>query len=862
MNKRRLRSSFAVGLLAVGFATSAAHGQFLDESLRDGVLPSGWTATEIDFRTAAGGYALFQETTSVLTSPVFDASQASEIEVAYSVAKFGSGEDGPLEVQYSLDGASWIPAGDSPTPDDSTYIDDTITIPTTAETMQIRFLSASSPSRKRLRDVIVGERARLTLDLDVSSISEGGLDFITGTVTASAPVSGNTLITVALSDGSEATTADAEIFDGETEGTFIISPVDDAWPDGDREVTVAVSGPLFDPAEATFTVTDDDSEFLLAIHEVYNHIGGLGADANGDGIANDTDEFVEIVNLSGGTLDLSGVELADSSFVRHVFPDGTVLEDGCSIVVIAGGDLPEGSTAAFGNAEVQIALSNPEFPGLFLDDDGDTLTLIDPFGSVSGLFGGELHAVDLPDQSAATVAESLTSAIDLDPGGGFVWHTTTSGGAPFSPGALADGTPICELTESLALTIEPGTRTEADGFVADAGTVSIPAALERDVTVRIDSSDTTEISTAGASPVVIFAGETTADIALDFIDDSLADGAQAIALTARASGFLNDTVEIQVEDDGDQPPFTDLVINEVDAQNPGTDSAEFIELFNRTSENQPLDGLVVVLYNGNGDQSYRTIALDGFTIPADGFFVIGSPEVANVDLADFTADSLQNGVDAVALYLGSVGEYPDGIPASTSAGTLVDAVVYDDVGGTDAGLQDALTPGQPVASEAGNNGNEIDAASRFPDGGTAFDTSVYTPLPASPGEPNGSGVVGGDFDSWATDNGVANEPFDGDSDGDGIPAGLEYALAGFDPAATDGGAAGTFADGVLSFTKRDEAVTNGDVSYVIEQSTDLGVNDPWAEVTPDVDDATTLSFTLPPGPGIDRVFVRLRVTQN
>ena len=45
--------------------------------------------------------------------------------------------------------------------------------------------------------------------------------------------------------------------------------------------------------------------------------------------------------------------------------------------------------------------------------------------------------------------------------------------------------------------------------------------------------------------------------------------------------------------------FGQVKINEVDSDTPGTDALEFIELTDGGIGNTPLDGLVVVLYNGS-----------------------------------------------------------------------------------------------------------------------------------------------------------------------------------------------------------------------------------------------------------------------
>ncbi|SHI29931.1 ExeM/NucH family extracellular endonuclease [Wenxinia saemankumensis] len=151
--------------------------------------------------------------------------------------------------------------------------------------------------------------------------------------------------------------------------------------------------------------------------------------------------------------------------------------------------------------------------------------------------------------------------------------------------------------------------------------------------------------------------------------------------------------------DPDPGPTSPVRISEIDADQDGTDSAEFVELFDGGAGNTSLDGLTLVLFNGNGDAAYTTIPLDGYSTNEDGYFVIGSDLVDNVDLVAWTTNGLQNGADAVALYLG-------GAPATGEAATttnLVDAVVYGTNDAADTGLLAAL--GQTVQYDEDANGD-------------------------------------------------------------------------------------------------------------------------------------------------------------
>ncbi|RYD65882.1 MAG: hypothetical protein EOP83_06390, partial [Verrucomicrobiaceae bacterium] len=121
----------------------------------------------------------------------------------------------------------------------------------------------------------------------------------------------------------------------------------------------------------------------------------------------------------------------------------------------------------------------------------------------------------------------------------------------------------------------------------------------------------------------------------------------------------------------------------------------------------------------------------------------------------------------------------------------------------------------------------------------------------------GSGA--GSYATWAVAKGIPGEPADGDFDKDGLLNLLEYGL-GLDPKVANG-APGTLAAGSISFTKGTEAVANGDVTYRIDTSPTLGAApSPWTPVTPTVNNATTISYTLPTGQ--PKVFTRLVVTKN
>lgn len=177
-----------------------------------------------------------------------------------------------------------------------------------------------------------------------------------------------------------------------------------------------------------------------------------------------------------------------------------------------------------------------------------------------------------------------------------------------------------------------------------------------------------------------------------------------------------------------------LVINEVDADTPGNDTAEFVELFDGGSGNTPLTGYVLVFFNGTNDQSYHAIDLDGYSTNANGYFVAGNSGV-NLATATFPTNTLQQGADAVALYLGDATAFPNGTAIKTTG--LQDALVYDTDDTDDAGLLTLMNAGQPQVNE-GNAGDAArDANQRCPNGsGGQRNSGVYVQTPPSPGAAN------------------------------------------------------------------------------------------------------------------------------
>ncbi|MGI9609303.1 MAG: ExeM/NucH family extracellular endonuclease, partial [Acidimicrobiia bacterium] len=170
---------------------------------------------------------------------------------------------------------------------------------------------------------------------------------------------------------------------------------------------------------------------------------------------------------------------------------------------------------------------------------------------------------------------------------------------------------------------------------------------------------------------------------------------------------------------------TTLVVNEIDYDQPGGDFAEFVEIYNLSTDPISLSGWTIELVNGSGGGAsiYQTVALPDVVLAAGDYYVVceDAATVANCDLDAIS--SIQNGgPDAVALRSGT---------------DLIDTVSYE--GDTAAPYTE--TSGSGLADSGSTPSVGI---SRFPDG-TDSDVNnidLLSVVCATPGEANTDSTVG------------------------------------------------------------------------------------------------------------------------
>jgi hypothetical protein len=182
---------------------------------------------------------------------------------------------------------------------------------------------------------------------------------------------------------------------------------------------------------------------------------------------------------------------------------------------------------------------------------------------------------------------------------------------------------------------------------------------------------------------------------------------------------------------GEDPPPAPraLRINEIDYDQPGVDTAEFVEIVNTGDRRLRLRGTVLVLVNGTGETEYRRVRLSGRLGPSRRL-VVAAPNVTVAEPSRELAlplprDNVQNGSpDAAAL-------------VHLPRGRVLDAVSYE--GAIDAATIDGLpgtwnlVRGDPVTEIDTND--ETGSLCRLPHatdtGDDDRDWALCTPTPGA-----------------------------------------------------------------------------------------------------------------------------------
>ncbi|MEM6262737.1 MAG: lamin tail domain-containing protein [Bacteroidota bacterium] len=168
---------------------------------------------------------------------------------------------------------------------------------------------------------------------------------------------------------------------------------------------------------------------------------GLDGDTNGDGMyAQAADEFLELYNITGQNLDISGYTIYDAENLvlgtpNHTVPANTIIPPE-GVFVLFGGGTPTGT---FGGAVVQTST----FGDLNMNNSGDTIYIFDTMGN-------KVDTFDIEPLSN-NPNESYTRNPDIT--GAFEQHGDNFP-ILFSPGVRVDGTPFNTAYYVESLTVQ------------------------------------------------------------------------------------------------------------------------------------------------------------------------------------------------------------------------------------------------------------------------------------------------------------------------------------------------------------------------------------------------------------------------
>ena len=606
------------------------------------------------------------------------------------------------------------------------------------------------------------------------------------------------------------------------------------------------------------------------------------------------DRYIELKNTTASPVSLTGYRIAawsdtspsdnegwksgTNTTARVTSLDGfSIPANGNFLIVEPGAGVPGYAANNFDLETDSVNLSATDFDG----DDSIVLYNGSGFSQAEIVDALSISAGQATDKSIYRTSDTL-QGYDLNSGTSFLnfpgtWATKTLTevnnatitdawylNAVFPPKTLTLGLLSSTLQESSGSTTATITRT---GSFAAAAFVTVTASINGVVQFT--------------EPVEIPINTGTANFTINTIDNPWLSGNQAITIQVSCPGYTPGNAPLTVLDDAGDVVLP-VVINEVDSDQAVVatvnDGSEFIELYNNSNQAVSLDGVVLVLYNGGStavpsQASYLTLDLTGQVIPANGFLVVGNPGVTNVSSVTFDPNKLQNGQDAVALYVGNAASYPNGTLANAAPGYLVDAVVYETNDDDATALINALTPGEPQANEGANPASETVAVARVPDGGARFDTNLYVAQTPTPGATN---VLPNTFANWIAGFSVGGlTGFNDDFDNDGLGNAIENILGSSPAVAGQGLSAVSSSGGNLLFRHTLNAAPANDLQAAYEWSTDLAT---WQASAASAG-GTTVTFGEPveinagppalvevtatiTGTTPGKVFARLKVEQN
>ncbi|MCA9177360.1 MAG: VCBS repeat-containing protein, partial [Planctomycetales bacterium] len=402
--------------------------------------------------------------------------------------------------------------------------------------------------------ISVTDSETLTVSIDVASISENG-GTATGTVKRSNTDDLSQVLTVTLasSDLSEATVpATVDIPAGQDSATFTITAMDDAILDGTRPVTITATHAAYvTGGNATVDVTDYETLSVLidadSIAENGSFTIATVTRSNTDDmsqpltvnlLSSDTSEAmvpptVEIpANAASATFTIMAVDDALLDGVVTVTITATQMDyvmggvDTLDVtdyetlsLTIDAASISEagGATTATVTRSSTDDLSQPLTVNLLSSDTSEVMvppTVEIPADAASATF--TITAVDDALLDGMVTVTIMATQMDYAVGGGDTLDVTDY--------------------ETLSLTIDAASISEAGGTTTATVTRSSTDDLSQPLTLDLLSDDTTEATVPAT--VTILAGQASATFTITAVDDAVLDGSHPVTISATHAAYV------------------------------------------------------------------------------------------------------------------------------------------------------------------------------------------------------------------------------------------------------------------------------------------------------------------------------------
>ncbi len=252
-----------------------------------------------------------------------------------------------------------------------------------------------------------------------------------------------------------------------------------------------------------------------------------------------------------------------------------------------------------------------------------------------------------------------------------------------------------------SITIAPSTIQVAPSGSASADVVLDIPAPPGGFTVDLDVAPVN----AGTVPATVLVPANQLSASFTYTDLGVASAATVTASSGPLSGTANVTVS----------QAAGLVINEVDYDQPSTDTTEFVEIFNPTASAINLSGYTLVFVNGSNSQQYAVVDLaPAGTLGPGQYLVVGSStllgQIMNGALELEYTGVIQNGdPDAVGIFAGGQAIDVLSYAGSLTMGNVTGVGTVNFVEGTVTTVED--NGAGPASMSRLPNGTDTDNAS-------------------------------------------------------------------------------------------------------------------------------------------------------